>query len=53
MVGERYRDLLSAADSIIRMKVASDKMVDRLESVDHDLLVPDVDRRFFPPCVTS
>ncbi|KAM0753713.1 hypothetical protein T439DRAFT_322606 [Meredithblackwellia eburnea MCA 4105] len=34
MVGERYRDLLSAADSIVRMRHASDKLVDRLDRVE-------------------
>jgi hypothetical protein len=34
MVGERYRDLLSAADSIIRMKAASEKLVDCLGTVE-------------------
>lgn len=37
MVGERYRDLLSAADSIVRMRNAADKLVDRLESVQDSL----------------
>ncbi|GAA5862298.1 hypothetical protein JCM3774_004855 [Rhodotorula dairenensis] len=37
MVGERYRDLLSAADSIVRMRNAADKLVDRLESVQNSL----------------
>ncbi|KAK4053750.1 hypothetical protein OIV83_001406 [Microbotryomycetes sp. JL201] len=34
MVGERYRDLLSAADSIVRMKFASEKLVERLERIE-------------------
>ncbi|KAM0792242.1 hypothetical protein ACM66B_004936 [Microbotryomycetes sp. NB124-2] len=34
MVGERYRDLLSAADSIVRMKSASEKLVERLERIE-------------------
>ncbi|GAA5926932.1 hypothetical protein JCM10213_005528 [Rhodosporidiobolus nylandii] len=34
MVGERYRDLLAAADSIVRMRTAAEKLVDRLDSVD-------------------
>ncbi|KAL8293241.1 hypothetical protein RQP46_000935 [Phenoliferia psychrophenolica] len=34
MVGERYRDLLSAADSIVRMRAASSKLVDGLDRVD-------------------
>lgn len=34
MVGERYRDLLSAADSIVRMRSAADKLVERLERVE-------------------
>jgi hypothetical protein len=33
MVGERYRDLLSAADSIVRMRSAADKLVDRIDNV--------------------
>ncbi|GAA5845764.1 hypothetical protein JCM9279_006102 [Rhodotorula babjevae] len=33
MVGERYRDLLSAADSIVRMRSAADKLVGHLDSV--------------------
>lgn len=33
MVGERYRDLLSAADSIVRMRSAAVKLVDRLDAV--------------------
>ncbi|TNY19813.1 Vps51/Vps67 domain-containing protein [Rhodotorula diobovata] len=33
MVGERYRDLLSAADSIVRMRGAADKLVDHLDAV--------------------
>ena len=33
MVGERYRDLLSAADSIIRMQTASDALVKSLDKV--------------------
>ncbi|GAA5931170.1 hypothetical protein JCM3775_004953 [Rhodotorula graminis] len=35
MVGERYRDLLSAADSIVRMRGAADKLVGHLDSVGH------------------
>ncbi|GAA5894110.1 hypothetical protein JCM8208_002350 [Rhodotorula glutinis] len=35
MVGERYRDLLSAADSIVRMRSAADKLVGHLDSVGH------------------
>lgn len=31
MVGERYRDLLSAADSIIRMRKSSTILIDKLE----------------------
>jgi len=31
MVGERYRDLLSAADSIVRMKNSSENLLERLE----------------------
>ncbi|GAA6062002.1 hypothetical protein JCM10212_006077 [Sporobolomyces blumeae] len=34
MVGERYRDLLAAADSIVRMRGAADKLLDRLEGVE-------------------
>ncbi|GAA5987153.1 hypothetical protein JCM11641_002148 [Rhodosporidiobolus odoratus] len=34
MVGERYRDLLAAADSIVRMRAAAEKLVDRLDVVD-------------------
>ncbi|BGP37947.1 hypothetical protein JCM10449v2_001874 [Rhodotorula kratochvilovae] len=34
MVGERYRDLLAAADSIVRMRSAAEKLVDRLDAVD-------------------
>lgn len=34
MVGERYRDLLSAADSIVRMRTAAEKLVDRLDNVE-------------------
>ncbi|GAA6026328.1 hypothetical protein JCM11491_004307, partial [Sporobolomyces phaffii] len=34
MVGERYRDLLAAADSIVRMRSAADKLLDRLEGVE-------------------
>lgn len=34
MVGERYRDLLAAADSIVRMRSAAEKLVDRLDSVE-------------------
>ncbi|GAA6052775.1 hypothetical protein JCM3770_003543 [Rhodotorula araucariae] len=34
MVGERYRDLLAAADSIVRMRSAADKLVDQLDAVD-------------------
>lgn len=34
MVGERYRDLLSAADSIVRMRAAAEKLVDRIERVE-------------------
>ncbi|GAA5904941.1 uncharacterized protein JCM6883_004916 [Sporobolomyces salmoneus] len=34
MVGERYRDLLSAADSIVRMRGAADKLLDRLQGVE-------------------
>ncbi|GAA5978474.1 hypothetical protein JCM10908_004369 [Rhodotorula pacifica] len=37
MVGERYRDLLSAADSIVRMRNAADKLVDRLETAEDSL----------------
>ncbi len=33
MVGERYRDLLSAADSIVRMRSAAVKLVDRIDNV--------------------
>ncbi|GAA6027025.1 hypothetical protein JCM8097_006050 [Rhodosporidiobolus ruineniae] len=38
MVGERYRDLLAAADSIVRMRSAADKLVDRLDSVEDAIL---------------
>ena len=34
MVGERYRDLLSAADSIVRMRTAAEKLVERLDNVE-------------------
>lgn len=34
MVGERYRDLLSAADSIVRMRASAEKLVDRLDRVE-------------------
>ncbi|GAA6016520.1 hypothetical protein JCM10207_002825 [Rhodosporidiobolus poonsookiae] len=34
MVGERYRDLLAAADSIVRMRSAAEKLVERLDDVD-------------------
>lgn len=37
MVGERYRDLLAAADSIVRMRTAADNLVDRLESAEDSL----------------
>ncbi|BGP06083.1 hypothetical protein JCM10049v2_001902 [Rhodotorula toruloides] len=33
MVGERYRDLLAAADSIVRMRSAAEKLVDKLDTV--------------------
>ncbi|GEM09693.1 vps51/Vps67 domain-containing protein [Rhodotorula toruloides] len=33
MVGERYRDLLAAADSIVRMRSAAEKLVDKLDAV--------------------
>lgn len=33
MVGERYRDLLAAADSIVRMRSAAVKLVDKLDKV--------------------
>lgn len=39
MVGERYRDLLSAADSIVRMRSAAEKLVDRLERVEAGVTV--------------
>lgn len=39
MVGERYRDLLSAADSIVRMRLAAEKLVDRLEKVEAGVTV--------------
>ncbi|GAA5954522.1 hypothetical protein JCM3765_004484 [Sporobolomyces pararoseus] len=38
MVGERYRDLLAAADSIVRMRGAADKLLDRLEGVETAIL---------------
>lgn len=38
MVGERYRDLLAAADSIVRMRGAADKLLDRLEGVESAVL---------------
>lgn len=34
MVGERYRDLLSAADSIVRMRTSAEKLVERLDRVE-------------------
>lgn len=34
MVGERYRDLLSAADSIVRMRAAADMLVDHFDVVE-------------------
>lgn len=37
MVGERYRDLLSAADSIVRMRGAAEKLVDCLERAETGL----------------
>lgn len=37
MVGERYRDLLSAADSIVRMRGAAEKLVDCLEQAETGL----------------
>lgn len=39
MVGERYRDLLSAADSIVRMKVAAENLVEKLDKIDDGLAV--------------
>ncbi|SCV66971.1 BQ2448_5617 [Microbotryum intermedium] len=39
MVGERYRDLLSAADSIIRMRAAAEKLVDRFDKVETGISV--------------
>lgn len=33
MVGERYRDLLSAADSIVRMRLSAEKLVEKLDRV--------------------
>jgi hypothetical protein len=48
MVGERYRDLLAAADSIVRMRTAADNLVDRLESAEDSLshagVTPDGER---------
>ncbi|WAQ86199.1 hypothetical protein PtA15_6A831 [Puccinia triticina] len=41
MVGERYRDLLSAADSIVRMKISSENL---LGSLDHARLQSDRNR---------
>jgi hypothetical protein len=38
MVGERYRDLLAAADSIVRMRSAAEKLVDRLDNVEDSIL---------------
>ncbi|GAA5888088.1 hypothetical protein JCM6882_000277 [Rhodosporidiobolus microsporus] len=38
MVGERYRDLLAAADSIVRMRSAAEKLVDRLDNVEDAVL---------------
>lgn len=38
MVGERYRDLLAAADSIVRMRGAADKLLDRLEGVESAIM---------------
>ncbi|GAA5868487.1 hypothetical protein JCM8547_006289 [Rhodosporidiobolus lusitaniae] len=38
MVGERYRDLLAAADSIVRMRSAAEKLVDSLDSVEDSIL---------------
>ncbi|KAK4058927.1 hypothetical protein OIO90_000373 [Microbotryomycetes sp. JL221] len=55
MVGERYRDLLSAADSIVRMKTASEKLVDRLERIENavtlsaDASLDTPSRRLPPP----
>jgi hypothetical protein len=37
MVGERYRDLLSAADSIVRMRGAAEKLVQRLDRVESEV----------------
>lgn len=34
MVGERYRDLLAAADSIVRMRTSAEKLVERLDRVE-------------------
>ena len=39
MVGERYRDLLSAADSIVRMREASEKLVDGLTRVGNSVAI--------------
>lgn len=48
MVGERYRDLLAAADSIVRMRTAADNLFDRLESAEDSLshagVTPDGER---------
>lgn len=41
MVGERYRDLLSAADSIVRMRSAAEKLVESLERVETGVSVAD------------
>ncbi|GAA5841984.1 hypothetical protein JCM11251_001436 [Rhodosporidiobolus azoricus] len=38
MVGERYRDLLAAADSIVRMRSAAEKLVDRVDEVEDAVL---------------
>ncbi|SCZ95820.1 BZ3500_MvSof-1268-A1-R1_Chr8-1g09819 [Microbotryum saponariae] len=43
MVGERYRDLLSAADSIIRMRAAAEKLVDRFDKVETGISVGEQD----------
>lgn len=37
MVGERYRDLLAAADSIVRMRTAADNLVERIETAETGL----------------
>ncbi|GAA5950551.1 hypothetical protein JCM21900_001227 [Sporobolomyces salmonicolor] len=59
MVGERYRDLLSAADSIVRMRCAAEKLVERLDHVEaavtsaEDAVEETPTKRGVPPKVVS